>query len=208
MIGDIQRGGVQTSFIPKKPLVSSGAKEGVGLSGILSFVAIIIFVASLAVFGGGLFYKTVLKSSITNINNDLVKIRGDFKNEEPLMREMIRFDSKLNNMNALLEGHISMRNLFDFLEKSTVSSLRYSEFAYTNKGNGTAELKLGGEAESYSGIALQAEEFVASKISGDRDFSNIIFSDFNPGLTGNVVFKATANVRPDLVYYKNLESVK
>ncbi|HRY62925.1 MAG TPA: hypothetical protein P5056_04120 [Candidatus Paceibacterota bacterium] len=208
MIGDIQRGGVQASFIPKKPLISSGQRERVGFSAILNFISIIIFVIALSVFGGGTFYKTVLKSSIANIKADLEKVQNNFKEEDSAMKEMIRFDAKLNNMNALLDSHISLQNLFGFLEDSTMSKLRYTEFAYTNKGNGSADLKLGGEAKSYSDIALQAEQFVNSKMTGNKDFSNIIFSDFNPGLTGNVVFKATANIDPEFIHYKNLKALQ
>ncbi|HBM45426.1 MAG: hypothetical protein UR85_C0011G0020 [Candidatus Nomurabacteria bacterium GW2011_GWF2_35_66] len=207
MIGDIQRGSVQTSFIPKKPFVSSGQKEGLGFAGILNFVSIIVFVTALSVYGGGLFYKTILNRSIVNINKDLEKVQADFKNNDSLMREMIRFDAKLKNMNALLDNHVTLRSLFAFLEESTMSNLRFNEFGYINKSDGSIDLKLGGEATSYGTIALQAKEFVDSKKTGNKDFTDIIFSDFNPGLTGNVVFRATAKMMPDLVYYKNLDSV-
>lgn len=206
MIGDIQRSGVQTSFIPKKPFVSSIQKEGLGLSGILNFVSIIIFVAALSVYGGGLFYRAMLNRSIANINTDLQSVQKKFENNDSLMKEMIRFNSKLDNMNILLDNHVTLRNLFAFLEESTMTNLRFNEFGYTMKDR-EIDLKLGGEATSYGTIALQAKEFVESKKIGEKSFTNIIFSDFNPGLTGNVVFKATAKIVPSLIYYKNLSSV-
>lgn len=208
MIGDIQRGAVQTSFIPKKPLTSFDGKEGAGISAIFKFLSIIVFVIALSVYGGGLFYVKVLNSSIATLNSELNKVQAALKDRDLVMKEMVKFDSKLNNVSMLLERHISLRNLFAFLEENTMSRLRFNEFSYLDTGNGSIDLRLSGEAKSYGTIANQSREFINSKKFGDKDFTDIIFSDFNPGLTGNVVFKATAKVMPELVYYKNLSSIK
>lgn len=208
MIGDIQGGGVQSAFIPKKPFVSSGTKERAGLSAILNFISVIVFVAAISVYGGAWFYRTTLNSSIASINADISKIQKELQGKDSIMKEMIRFDTKLKTLGFLLDNHTSLQNLFKFLEEETMKNVRYSEFGYSFGGNNTIDIRLAGEAESYSTIALQAQNFVDSKRSGDRDFSGIIFSDFNPSATGNVVFKATAKIAPDLVFYKNLDSIK
>ncbi|MEI6296355.1 MAG: hypothetical protein WCO84_01750 [bacterium] len=209
MIGDFQKNSVQTSFIPKKPLTSSGViKEKAGFSGVLNFISIIIFITTLSVYGGAYVYKATLDSSIAGIKSDLAKVQSELENKNTLMTEMIRFDSKLKTIGSLLDGHITLRNLFGFLEESTIKDVRYNDFKYTNKDNQSVDLKLSGESLNYSSIALQVKEFNASKKTGDKDFTNVIFSDLNPSLTGNVVFKASASVKPDLVFYKNLDGIK
>ena len=208
MIGDMQRSGIQTSFIPKKPLVSYGQKDKPGISGILNFIAIIAFVVSLSVFGGAYVYKLSQERSIASIKSDLSKVKKDLESKDSLMREMIRFDTKLNTAGALLNNHVSLRKVFEYLEESTMKNLRFTDFGYTNKNNEKVEIKMSGEAGGYSTIAWQAKEFVDAKKTGDKDYTDIIFSDLNPGLTGNVVFKLTATVNPALILYSNLDSIK
>lgn len=207
MIGDIQKSGVQTSFIPKKPLVAYGGKQSTGAGGILFFISMIVFVASLSILVGAYFYKVQLRSSIASITSDLEKMRTELSAKDSLMKEMIRFDNKLSIADELLNNHVSLRKMFSFFEGNTMQNLRYNDFNYIWKDTGEIGLEMGGEAASYSTIALQAREFVDSKSSGDKDFSNIIFSDLNPGLTGNVIFKMTSTVRPDLIRYANLAEV-
>lgn len=206
MIGDIQKSGVQTAFIPKKPLVSYGGDKKTGLVGIINFIAIIIFVISIAVYGGGHLYKLTLDSSISGIKSDIEKVKKDLENKDSLMREIIRFDTKLSTAGELLNNHISLRKIFEFLENSTMRNLSYSEFGYTNN-NGKIDLKMSGEAGGYSTIAWQAKEFVEATKSGGKDYSSVIFSDLNPGLSGNVVFKLSATVNPSLILYSNLDFI-
>lgn len=204
MIGDLQKSGVQTSFIPKKPLVSYEQKDKPGIFAIINFVSIIIFVVAVSVYGGGLFYRTFLNNSISSITGQLDKVQADLKDRDSQMKDMIKLDKKIKNVSLLLDKHITLRNLFSLLEQKTMSNLRFSQFSLSSKEDGLTELNLQGEASSYGTIALQVREFLDSKTFGVKDFSDVIFSDFNPGPTGNVVFKANAKISPELVYYKNL----
>ena len=199
--------GIQTSFIPKKPLVSYGGKQSSGISGIINFIAIIVFVIAIAVYGGSYLYKTSINSSIASITSQLTQMKTELESRDSFMKEMIRFDTKLNTIGSLLDNHTSLRKIFDFLEETTMKNLRFSEFGYTNKDNQTIDLRMGGEAGSYATIALEAKEFFDAKKSGDKDYTDVIFSDLNPNLTGNVVFKVSATVRPDLVLYSNLDQI-
>jgi hypothetical protein len=145
-----------------------------------------------------------LNNSISSINSQLDKVQADLRDRDSQMKDMIKLDNKIQNVGLLLDRHITLRNLFDLLERKTMTNLRFSQFSFSNKGNGVIELNLQGEAASYSTIALQVREFLDSKTFGVKDFSDVIFSDFNPGPTGNVVFKANTKISPELVYYKNL----
>ncbi len=207
MIGDIQRGGIQTSFIPKKPLTSYGGGEKTGIMGIINFIAIIIFVIALSVYGGGYAYKTFLKGQIASVSEQIEKVKKDLENKDTLMKEMIRFDTKLITARELLDKHISLRRVFEVLEQDTMQNLRYNDFNYTNKNNEKIELKMSGEASGYSTIAWQAQKFYESKKTGDRDFTDVVFSGLNPGVTGSVVFQMVATVRPDLILYSNLDNI-
>lgn len=202
MIGDIQKGGMQTSFIPKKPLVSYGGSKP-AYSGIFTFITIIVCVVAFSVLGGGYAYKIFLQGQIKSINSQLESIKKELESRRSFMTEIVRFDTKLKTAGVILDRHISLKQLFAFLEEKTMQNLRFSEFNYTNKNNEKIELRLGGEAESYSTIALQEKEFFNSKRTGINDFSDVVFSDLNPGLTGSVVFKLSASVKPDLILYSN-----
>jgi len=207
MLGDMQsKEGFQTSFIPKTPLVSKANGQKVGLGGVLSFVSIIVFVISISVYVGAFLYRIQINSSIKSITEQLASVKMDLQSKDSLMKEMIGFDYKLKIAGEMLNNHTSLRSVFSFLEESTMENLRFSRFDYKNKGDGTIDFMLDGEARAYSTVALQSQRFVDSKKTGDKDFSNVIFSNLNPNLAGNVIFKVASNVRPDLVYYSNIES--
>lgn len=198
MNGNIPSGGLQATFVPKKPLVIKTQNRPT-YTGLLTIVSSVIFVISLLGYGGALVYKKGLETQIADAKTQLQKIQRSLADKSSLVEDMVKLDQRIKISEELLAKHTSLRQIFSFLADSAKKNLRFNEFNYTNKDNEKIDLRMGGEAKSYSTIALQANEFAVSK-----NMSDIVFSDLNPGLTGNVVFKLSASVKPSFVLYSEM----
>jgi Tfp pilus assembly protein PilN len=96
-----------------------------------------------------------------------------------------------------LKEHVALSLLFKKLEGLTLETVRFNTFAFETKSEGI-ELRLKGEARSYSAVALQEKTMAA-----DPMFSSVVFSDLDLNERGNVVFSMKAMVRPEAVAYEN-----
>lgn len=189
----------QSSFIPKGPLVSSssdGSKKKKGQEkNLLSFIATIIFVASVILAIGVFGYKFFLKYSIDKMGVALDEARTALQSET--IEELTRFDNRIIATKDLIAKHHVVTPLFEFLENSTPRAVRFNDFRYLTSENGL-ELHMRGEARGYAALALQADIF-----SKSAHFNGPIFSDLSLNERGEVLFNFKTTVSPDLVSYTN-----
>ncbi|HVV15103.1 MAG TPA: PilN domain-containing protein [Candidatus Paceibacterota bacterium] len=187
---------LQASFIPKKPLVEARGVRG--FSGLILLIAVLFFVASIAAAGGAFAYTRLLDKSLQDKKDSLVKYQEAF--DLPSIQLLVRFDTRLTQARAVLNKHIAPSAIFYFLAQQTLESVQLTEFSYELKDDGSADITLSGVADSFSGVALQSDQFGASKVLKDLLFSDIAIKD-----SGAVSFHVTATVDSALISYaKNL----
>lgn len=189
---------VSTSFIPKKNFDTGSSRSGgSGGAGLIVLLAILIFVASLVAAGGIFAYQKLLTQSIANKSASL-KANEDAYNLV-VIQELVRADSRINEADVLLNKHVAPSEIFSFLSLQTLEKVQFTSFDYSLKPDGTTEIALHGLADSFSTIALQSDQFGASKILKD-----VVFSDVNlDSDKGKVTFSVTATVAPSLILYTN-----
>ena len=170
-------------------------KRGDG-RGLFSFLTIIIFGASvifaLVTFG----YKFYLENRINQMGGSLEQALTTIQPEPEAIRQMIRFDNRIVSTHELIAQHRILSPLFEFLEASTPSTVRFTDFQYVLSEHGL-QLTMRGEARGYSALALQADIF-----SKSESFKDPIFSDLNLNAKGDVTFSFRATVDPTLVLYQ------
>jgi len=186
----------QSSFIPKGPVaptlsISSTRSKGKGLTG---FVATLVFSISILAAVGVFGYKIYLESNIGKMGRDLEVARASLASEP--IDEFIRLNNRLIAAESLVGKHTVMSPLFDYLESSTVRTVRFSNFQYSMVG-GRLEVSMKGEAIGFSAVALQADIFNKSEF-----FRNPNFSDLNLDDKGNVVFSFSTGINPALMLYE------
>ncbi len=192
----------QSSFIPKGPVTTSGVaslaekKKGRGFFGFLATVIFILaIVTALAVFG----YNLYLSSNIAKMGSDLTTARASL--DPDVINQISRLNSRIISTQELISKHTILSPFFDFLESSTLKSLRWTSFKYATTKDGLS-LIMEGQARGYSALALQAEIFNKTKYIKSPLFSNLILDD-----KGNVTFAFFATLDPSIVSYKkSLES--
>jgi hypothetical protein len=189
----------QSSFIPKGPLATPGFTPAAKTkpSGLFSLFCLFVFVLSLIGSVGIFGYNWYLSSKITKMGNDLQDARAAFEPET--IKELTRLDARLVGTRDLLAQHTVLTPLFEFIESSTLKSVRFSSLEYsasTNAANGVT-LSMKGQAHGYASVALQADIFNKSKY-----IKNPLFSDLTLDDKGNVTFAFKGGLDPNLVSFK------
>jgi len=190
----------QTSFIPKKPDISttvSGPKaQYKGPINIFSTIASFIFVLTLFATGGAFAYKNILKNQIIEADKELNNARNVFNTKE--IQELLDVSNRFESVNTLLEKHVVVSEVFLLLQTLTVKRVRFEGFSYTNK-EGKAVLTMNTEGQSYNAIIEQSRSFSENGFIQDHTFSEFSLED-----DGVVKMKFLATLLPELVSYKKV----
>lgn len=188
----------QSSFIPKGPIAQeAGTAKFTHVSDrtVLGTLAVFVFtfavLLSLGVFG----YQLYLKSRINKMGGDLALARQSLEPET--IKKISDLDGRIVSTKNLLDKHVVLSPLFDYLEASTVRNLRFKDVNYESGDKGINVI-MNGEATSYAAIALQSEIF-------NRDgspFKDVVFSNLSLDDRGNVSFTMKAAVNPTVISYQ------
>lgn len=186
----------QGSFIPKQSLAAASRGSGVGL---LFFLALIIFVMSMVAAGAAYGAARYLDSQIAKKDVMLQKDEGAFN--ASTIQELVRMDIRIAQARSLVQKHISPSALLFFLSTITLERVQFTSFNFSLNAGGGASLSLNGTADSFSGVALQSDQFNTSKVLKD-----VVFSGISVNESGKITFSVSATVDPDLISYsKNVQ---
>lgn len=189
------------SFIPKAPLASatpSGYRRST--VSITTLVAVILFIASVALAASAFIYEKYLSSSLIQKQANLEKARAAF--DPALIEEIRRLDRRIEHSKEILSRHAAFSSLFDTLGRSTLQNVQFKSFDLTTApGGGSVKVSLKGLGRSYASVALQSDAF--NKTVGIKD---PIFSELNLDQSGKVLFSVTANLDSSAFKYGNLLS--
>jgi hypothetical protein len=187
----------QSSFIPKGPLATPGAigrvhKKEKSFFGI---IGTIVFILTLLTAAGVFGYTQFLKYRISKMSSDLEAARAAI--DPSVIRELTRTDARIKSTQQLLSRHVAMSPLFDYLEDSTLRTVRFTELGYGEGDRGGLGLILKGQARSYAALSLQSDEFAKSAYIKEPIFSDLTLDD-----KGNVGFSFNAMLDPGLTSFK------
>ena len=185
----------QNTFIPKTALDTPGSAVR-RPTNFLTFIAMILFLISLAVAGGVYFWNQYLTGQVTSLTTDLQKNKDAF--EPGTIEEYARLNSRFNNAKNLLKAHVSTSAFFSLLDKDTLQTVQFSDLKYSQDNTGVITIAMSGKAKSYNSVAYQSKVF-----SSEPAFKNAVFSNLDLDSSGNVVFEFNAQVDPTFVTYQN-----
>lgn len=188
----------QTSFIPKKPILSNGSnlspRSTTSISMVISSFILVIMIAS--TFGLYL-YRVYLEKNKENLSAALFEARNKF--DQNTITELESFDKRTSAAKQVLSGHIVLTPLFELMNELTLSSIQYTKFEHSFADN-VFSVKMSGIARDYKSIAVQADVFNTSKGSMLKD---VIFSNLTKDKNNSVTFDLEFSVDPSLLSYLN-----
>ena len=183
----------QTSFIPKKPIIGGSNRNSSPIN-LFTLLGTVIFIAALALSGGAFFYQKVLTKQIEKNQADLERAKDDFDPET--INTVVRFDARTQTGKKLLESHISVTPIFDYLSKITLQSVRFRDFEFTYISPTDILVEMKGIAQSYTSVALQSDI-----LNEQKNLKDTIISDMSLESTGNISFGVSTKLNADLLSY-------
>lgn len=155
-------GSPQISFIPKSPL----GEEDIFVArprprSVLGFLATLLFLVSVGAYIGLYFYEDFISRNIQKKTGEIEMAQRALKSSPEIGRAKV-FNARADLARTLLEKHIVISPVFDFLSQNTLKSILYKDFSFKDEG-GKLALSLKGESPSYSSLAYQTDVFRVSK---------------------------------------------
>ncbi|MEK7568814.1 MAG: hypothetical protein AAB497_01735 [Patescibacteria group bacterium] len=188
----------KVSFIPKGSLVRETAflerrrpRSAIGLIAILSFIA------SVGSYAGLSFYNDSLEKKVVAKTDEINKTQKIFSDAPQVGRAQV-FRARAELAQELLNKHMVVSPVFDFLSKNTTESILYEKFSFTRGVDG-ATAELAGEAPNYAALAYQGDILrEATKDISKFEFSNISLTKF-----GAVSFVLSLTFKPESLLYSD-----
>lgn len=196
----------QTSFIPKKPILSEQTiiRHSAGTS-VFMFVSIIVFVVSVGSAGLSVVWKNILMKQQDGYRVELKKAEKKF--DVALIEKLKKANTKIDLTNKLLKKHIAATEAFSIISQLTSDGVRFKSFEFSSSpdSNDDVKLTLIGEGVSLSAIAWQSDVLGQSTSYGtNKLLKNPILSDLILDTSGSVGFSLSASLSPDEIFYEKL----
>ncbi len=193
---------IQPSFIPRKPLSTSGSHtSGNWLGVLLVLVATLIFIASIVAAGGAFVYQKYINNAIATKSDMLKQTEAAF--DPATIQELVRDDRRIINAQALLQKHTTALGVFNLLSQDTQQTIQYNSLTYDISDLGVAHISVTGVADSFATVALQSD-----KLGSEKYLKDVSFSGITASADGSISFTVKATVDPTLISYsKNLSTI-
>lgn len=188
----------QTSFIPKKPIVTDqGGNSSFNVvreTNIFSVVSTILFLVTLLVSGALFGYKIILNKQIAKFDAEIISAQESFQLEK--IKELINANDRIASSKILLEQHVTLSKLLYLFQDLTVKRVRIQKLTYSTK-SGAPTVSISGQALNYNALADQANIFSKNDYLKNGQFSNFVLEN-----NGNVKADYVATIDTSLVSYK------
>jgi hypothetical protein len=192
---------MQTSFIPKKPIVESESTGG-GVS-LFLLLSIILFIVVIAMAGGIWLWRVALISQIDKDKQSLVDARNKYE-EEGTITSLIRFDDRIEEAKKLLSKHLTIIPVFVLLEENIIKNVQLKSLKFAYGGENKIKIDLTGTAKNYDALSKQSEAF--GEDPARQVISEPVISDFNLNPDGTIAFNFNALLNSELVSYEKINS--
>lgn len=183
----------QTSFIPKKPIVSQPGRESSPIN-LFSLLSTVVFIVVLALSGGVFFYKQLTVKQIDQNKATFERAKKAF--EPDTVKKITRLDTRLEVGKKLLSNHVAITPFFDFLSSITLKTVRFKDFSFTYLGKDKIQVAMKGQALNYAAVALQSD-----LLDDQRQLKNTIVSGMSLEAAGTVAFGVSTTIDPTLLSY-------
>ena len=182
---------LQTSFIPKKPIVAAPARAASSIN-LFSLISTLLFIAAVGLSAGAFFYQKLVVKQVEANKQTLERAKGAF--DPDLIHEIVRLDSRIETGKKLLSSHVAVTPLFDYISSITLQSVRFKDFSFGYLAPDKIGVSMKGQAASYSAVALQSDILNAQK-----RLSGTLLTDMALEAQGTVAFNLTTNIDPALL---------
>ncbi|MDD5152746.1 MAG: hypothetical protein PHS95_01960 [Candidatus Pacebacteria bacterium] len=187
------------SFIPKS---SFGQEESfIGRKrprSIIEFIASVCFVLSIGLFAGLYLYNISVTKQVSNKQKE---IDATEVYDQAGIDKATSFRTRVELAQTLLNAHLAVSPIFNFLTQNSLNSIYYSDFSFKKEADNWV-LDLTGEAPSYSSLAYQTDVLQKNITENNKkelssfELSNVTLTKF-----GTVAFALKVTFTPRYLSY-------
>jgi hypothetical protein len=150
--------------------------------------------------------KTVLIQKITADQTAIETNKNGLVSDSVTIESLVELNSRTNVAKDLLSKHVAVSPIFNFLQQTTLKSVRFTNFSFTSSGKDSSgsnrvAVQMSGQARNWETVASQADEF--GKIDWRKIISEPKISNLSLNADGSVSFLFSAFVSPDFLVYGN-----
>ena len=185
------------SFIPKSPLAHSDAfVVRRRPTSFIAVLAVVAFFGSVTAYVFLTFYGNTLDKKMSGLTTQIQDLQKSF--DQPEIREARIFNSRANLVQGLLDQHIAVTSLFNFLSENTTENIFFTKIDFKrNIENQPLSVELAGEAPGYASLAYQVDVLRQK----NKELSNFQVEDIILTGTGSVGFKFKIAFKQDYLSY-------
>lgn len=196
----------KVSFIPKGPITREESfLDRRRPRSITGFLAIFAFVASVGSYAGFYFYQKTLLQEVEKKAESITSEQRLFVQSPEINRAKL-FRVRAELARELLDQHIAVSPVFDFLSNNTLESIMYDSFTF-KRDNNAWSLVLTGESPSYASLAYQTD--VLKKKNKEGGFTSFSISDITLTKSGTVTFTLSVELAQNqLLYSKRVVDIQ
>ena len=196
----------QTSFIPKKPITEAGSSKTAGGMNFFLLVSIVVFLISLGLGGWVYLEKKLLLQSIAKEKATIEQNRTGLIDNSITIENLVILNSRINVAKQLLAKHVAVSPIFNFLQQTTLKSVRFKNFSFNSNTKGLSGqtgvgVIMSGIASDWETVASQADEF--GKPAYKQYISEPKISNLSLNTDGTVSFSFSAFITPQFLVYGN-----
>ena len=168
----------------------------------LSFlIGLVIFAIAIIAAGGIYFYKAdryetlVEKQELLKETNDQLEASDVIQSIEDLRT----LRDQIDQVSLILDRHVAISSLFNFLETTTLSSISFGSFSLEAVKDGAVSVTMVGQADSYTSLANQSKIYTTK----DDVLLEYRLGGFKLTERGTIEFTFKGTIDMEKLYYVN-----
>lgn len=162
------------------------------LSLTLVLVVVALFVAE--IYLGLNWWESAEESRAQSLSAETAKAGQEITKMQNQASAALAYKSKSATFTELLNNHIYWSNLFNWLEKNTLSTVKYGSFS----GNMSGIYNLDGQASSYADVSWQVKALLSDPMAESVSVSTAMAGQGDKGQANNVDFVLSLKVKPEI----------
>jgi hypothetical protein len=162
-------------------------------------LAIVLFLAGLLVteiYFGLSWWETQEIARAKTLHEDVAKITQEANKLRSQASAPLAYKAKSIAFTSLLNNHLYWSNFFSWLEKNTLSSVKYGAF----NGDLSGLYTLGASAQSFADVSWQVKNFLNDPLTSKAEVvaASAAAKGKNKGQAGTVKFDLILQVKPEI----------
>ncbi len=151
-----------SSFIPKSPTKSAVRPRGVRKIYVFTYLSLVLFFGTLIASAGTFFFEFSLKNQLDTQKQELANEQNAFNARD--LERLRELENRIENAKRLMDTHVSVADIFNALETSTVATVQLTGVNYERSQFGDINLTVSALTESLNDARFQRDIFASNEV--------------------------------------------